>query len=114
MTNIADILVAVVALALFTVIALDILRRSHLWRKKTEGEEWMNEMGFPRKWVVCPSCSAMNWRIPPHNFESCPLVLKAAEAAGLKFDAERNMAVRTGVHMEELTRLIREQMEGEE
>ena len=34
-----------------------------------------------------------------------------AETAGLKFDAERSSAIRLGVHMEEMTRALREMNE---
>lgn len=69
---------------------------------------------LPRQWIVCPHCGQQSWRLPPHAFEPCPVVSSMAETAGLKFDAERSSAVRMGVHMEEMTRALRQMFEEEE
>ena len=86
-------------------------------RRQAKDPNWMawdglaNSLGLPRQWIVCPSCGQQGWRFPPHQFDPCPLVLQMAEVTGLKFDAERATSVRMGVHMEELTRMMRQQME---
>ncbi len=73
-------------------------------------ESW----GLPRTWLTCPHCGQFSWRLPPHGFQSCPIVVKVAEATGMKFDAERSSAIRLGVHMEEMTRAVRAWTEEEE
>ena len=73
-----------------------------------------DEFGLPRQWIVCPNCGAQSWRLPPHGFESCPIVIQMAESAGMKFDAERSSALRLGVHMEEMTRAVRQMQEEED
>lgn len=57
-------------------------------------------LGWPDDWVVCPSCSAHSWRMPPHIFDPCPMLVEMAQSAGLKMDAERSAAIRTGVTLE--------------
>lgn len=57
-------------------------------------------LGWPKDWIVCPHCSAHSWRIPPHTFDPCPLIVEMSESAGLKMDAERSTAIRAGVTME--------------
>lgn len=80
------------------------------WRVfDTQADAW----GLPRQWIVCPHCGQQSWRIPPHVFEPCPLVTQTAESLGMRFEAERSTALRGGVHIEELTRLMREHF-GEE
>lgn len=68
-------------------------------------------VGLPREWVCCPFCGEFCWRWPPHGFSPCPLVTGAAETQGLKLDAERMMAVRAGVHMEEMGKAMGRFME---
>jgi hypothetical protein len=59
--------------------------------------------GAPREYITCDFCGAMEWRVPPHGFtEPCPIAEQMLEAMGAKVDAERMLAVRSGVHMEEL------------
>lgn len=57
-------------------------------------------LGWPDDWVVCPSCSAHSWRMPPHIFDPCPMLVEMAQSAGLKMDAERSAAIRSGVTLE--------------
>ena len=66
---------------------------------------------LPREWLICPSCSQFGWRFPPHSFQSCPLVVSMAEAAGLKFDAERMAAVKAGVQFEDISSAMRRYLE---
>lgn len=68
---------------------------------------------LPRKWIVCPACGEQSWVLPPHGLEPCPLTVQIAEQMGLKFDAERMMAVRTGVNFEEVAKDLRRQAEDE-
>lgn len=67
-----------------------------------------DDVGWPRAWVVCPHCGKQSWRVPPHGVEPCPIVAQTAEQLGMRFDAERMAAVRSGVHLEEATRALRE------
>jgi hypothetical protein len=74
-------------------------------------------LGWPRQWIVCPHCGEHSWRIPPHLFEPCPLVVDAAQTAGLKMDAERNQAIRSAQTLENQWRAFEEyirKMAGEE
>lgn len=58
-------------------------------------------VGWPKEWLICPSCAAFSWRLPPHGLgEPCPLSESMAQSAGLKLDAERSTAIRTGVILE--------------
>lgn len=77
------------------------------WR---ELNETANDVRLPRRWVACPICGEHAWRFPPHMLDPCPLAVHAAEAQGLKFDAERMAAVRAGVHLEELGKQMREML----
>ncbi len=76
-----------------------------IWRKPARDPDWAamdalaESWGLPRTWLTCPHCGQFSWRIPPH---------------GLKFDAERSSAIRLGVHMEEMTRAVRQWTEEEE
>ena len=82
------------------------------WR---ELEALADSFALPREWIVCPHCGSYGWRVPPHGFnEPCPVVMSMSEVAGLKFDAERSSAVRLGVHMEEMTRALRQMTEEED
>lgn len=80
----------------------------------SQWDDLADSFDLPREWVVCSHCGQQGWRFPPHQFDPCPLVLQMAEVAGLKYDAERATSVRMGVHMEELTRMMRQQMEDED
>jgi len=72
------------------------------------------QYGIPAQWIVCPSCGAQSWVFPPHGLaEPCPLIVEGMEQLGMKFDAERNAAIRTGVGIEEIARAARE-MSGED
>ena len=74
-----------------------------------------NAAGMPREYVTCDFCGAMEWRIPPHGFgEPCPQAEAMLEAMGAKVDAERMLAVRSGVHMEELRGILEQQLPGSE
>lgn len=64
--------------------------------------------GLPREWRACAHCGEQNWVLPPHGLEPCPLVVQTMEQLGLKIDAERTMALRTGIGIEEMTRVARE------
>jgi hypothetical protein len=68
-------------------------------------------MELPQEWLVCPICAEFSWRIPPHGFRPCPIAVGMAEAAGLKMDAERMTAVRAGVHLEEMSKAVREHID---
>lgn len=71
-------------------------------------------LGYPKEWVVCPACAAHSWRYPPHAMDPCPLVVEHAQAQGLKVDAERGVAVRMGVQLQEATRMFLEHFGAEE
>lgn len=74
----------------------------------SELSEFADEHGLPKQWIVCPSCQRQAWVVPPHGFEPCPLVLEMAQQLGLKLDAERMAAIRTGIGVEEIARAARE------
>lgn len=67
-----------------------------------------NAMGWPKQWIICPSCAAHSWRIPPHLFDGCPVILQMSNSAGLKLDAERTHAVRAGITMERQMEILQE------
>lgn len=67
------------------------------------------KFGMPKAWVICPQCAAQSWVLPPHGLDACPLIEHAAEQFGLKLDAERMMALRAGISIEEMTRRAQEQ-----
>lgn len=69
-------------------------------------DELADDLVLPPDWLVCPICGEQSWRFPPHMLDPCPLAIQMAEAQGLKLDAERMMALRTGVHMERLGLLM--------
>lgn len=77
-----------------------------------------DEMGWPKQWLICQHCGEHGWRVPPHIFDPCPLVVETMEAAGLKMDAERNQAIQSGVAMRDQLDLFRQwlgrEMQGEE
>ncbi len=66
---------------------------------------------LPEQWLVCPMCAEFSWRIPPHGFKPCPLAVETAESTGMKLDAERMTAVRAGVHLEQMSKAMRQYME---
>lgn len=71
----------------------------NLFRERNQmAEEWELE----KQWLVCPSCSAQSYVMPPHGMDPCPLVVQMMEGLGMKFDAERMAAIRTGVGFEEI------------
>ena len=93
------------------------VRRIAFGKSDPRWEAWDalgDELSLPRQWVACPNCGQQGWRIPPHAFEPCPLVVQTAEAAGMKFDADRMAALRLGVQAEELTKLFKAQFTEEE
>ena len=59
-----------------------------------------DSLGWPDEWIICPHCSAYSWRLPPHVFEACPILVEMTQSAGLKMDAERTAAIRSGITME--------------
>jgi hypothetical protein len=65
------------------------------------------EWDLPQAWVVCPHCGEQAWVMPPHGMEPCPLIVQTAEQLGTRIDAERMMAVRTGINIEEMSKQIR-------
>lgn len=68
-------------------------------------------MGLPVQWCFCHHCGAWGWRWPPHGLnEPCPVISNAAESFGLKTDAERMNAVRTGLHLEQASQMLHEMM----
>lgn len=80
------------------------------WR---QSDKTADKLGLPPEWVLCPICGQQSWRFPPHSLDPCPLAIQVAEAQGLKFDAERMTALRTGVNLEQsmqmMQRFIEEQ-----
>ena len=83
-----------------------------LW-KKLDGIS--DELGLPHEFVVCPLCGMQGWRLPPHGYGTpCPIAEEMYEAAGLKLDAERATAIRTGVGMEEAARAMRRMIDGDD
>jgi hypothetical protein len=81
----------------------------HFRERNQMAQEWELQM----RWIVCPSCGAQAWVLPPHGLDSCPLAIQAMEQLGLKFDAERMAAIRTGIGVEEIARVAREMRGGE-
>jgi hypothetical protein len=73
-----------------------------------------NTCGLPRIWLCCPHCGAQSWRLPPHVFEPCPLVIEMAQSEGLKIDAERMTAVRAGVQIETVLKAMQEALSEDE
>lgn len=73
-----------------------------------------DELGLPDEWRVCAHCGEQSWRLAPHMFDPCPFVKEMADAAGLKLDAERMTALRTGTHLEQLSRFFQENFLNEE
>lgn len=75
-------------------------------------------MGWPPEWIVCPACAEYAWRLPPHLFSPCPLLSQTANSMGLKLDAERMTAVRTGAALERqgevLEKLFRTQFDDDD
>jgi hypothetical protein len=67
-------------------------------------------MGWPAQWLICQHCGEWSWRLPPHIFDPCPLVVDAAQTQGLKMDAERSMAVRAGINFEKQAQAFTEYM----
>lgn len=80
--------------------------------------ELADRMGWPKTWLTCDHCGEYAWRVPPHIFEPCPLVVETMQTAGLKMDAERNQAIATGVamrqQMEAFQAFVDEHMRGED
>lgn len=71
--------------------------------------------GAPREYVTCDFCGAMEWRLPPHGFnEPCPVSVTVLESMGMKIDAERMLAVRSGVHMEQMRSMMEDLMNNTE
>ena len=63
--------------------------------------------GAPREYVTCGICGATEWRVPPHGFaDPCPVAEAMLSAMGMKVDAERMLAVRSGVHLEEMREML--------
>lgn len=63
--------------------------------------------GVPWQFIVCQYCGAQSWRLPPHGLdEPCPIVVDTHEAMQLKADAERSLAVRSGVQMERMQEFL--------
>lgn len=62
--------------------------------------ELSDAMGWPAEWIICPACAQHSWRLPPHIFNPCPLLSQTADSMGLKLDAERMTAVRSGTAVE--------------
>ena len=84
-----------------------------LGRYYAERNEMAKQWELPREWVICPHCAEQSWVLPPHANEPCPLLVQTMEQFGMKLDAERMMAVRAGVSMEEAMRRAQE-LEDEE
>jgi len=59
--------------------------------------------GLPAEWRVCDSCGEQSWVLPPH-VGPCPLNVAAAEQFGMKLDAERMAAIRSGVSIDEMSK----------
>ena len=72
-----------------------------------------NALGYPEEWIVCDHCGAYGWRIPPHVYDPCPLVVQTVEAAGLKMDTERNQTIAAGLAMREHLEHFQKWMERE-
>lgn len=79
-----------------------------LWKLN---DEFPSSVSLPGQWIACLHCGAQTWRWPPHGLNNpCPLVAGAVEALGLKTDAERMMALRSGIHIEQASRVLEEFM----
>jgi hypothetical protein len=63
---------------------------------------------FPNEWVVCAFCGEAGWGVHPHYGEPCPIVTSVSQSAGLKLDADRSFVARSGVQLDEMTRVMRE------
>lgn len=77
---------------------------AHYREKNEMAKEWK----LPKQWIICPSCGQQSWVLPPHGHDACPLVLETVQQLGLKLDAERMAAIRTGLGVEEIARAARE------
>lgn len=86
----------------------------HVLRVLAPNSELDVQLRFPDEWIVCSFCGEAGWGTHPHFGTPCPIAAAMADAAGLKMDAERVSAVRAGLSMEEVTRLMREQLGGED
>lgn len=89
------------------------LRRFYYWLigRDYKTNELADRWGCPRIWVTCVHCGAQRWRLPPHNMNPCPLVKQMADSAGMKFDAERNLSIRSGQQLEQVSRFFEQQFE---
>jgi hypothetical protein len=85
------------------------------YQELVEGFRPTNEladgMGWPSQWLVCGHCGAWSWRLPPHTFDPCPLVVEAAQSQGMKMDAERSMAIRAGINFEKQAQAFQDWVE---
>ena len=71
--------------------------------------------GLPREYITCEFCGAKDWGVPPHGFsEPCPHVTQVMDAMSSRVDAERMLAVRSGVHMEELRGILENGLQSRE
>lgn len=71
--------------------------------------------GAPHEFVTCDFCGAKEWRVPPHGFaDPCPIAVTVLESLSTKVDAERMLAVRSGVHLEEMREMLDNLMPGRE
>jgi hypothetical protein len=67
--------------------------------------------GMPKEYIECSFCGAQDWRYPPHGLsEPCPLVVDMFSSMGMKVDADRMLAVRSGLQMETIQEFIEQQM----
>lgn len=70
-------------------------------------------LGFPERWNVCAFCGEWSWVHPPHDGEPCPHQSRILESMGMAADAQRNLQAFAGQHMSELTKHMRNHLEGE-
>lgn len=75
--------------------------------------ELADRMGWPQEWLICDHCGEHSWRIPPHVFDPCPLVVETIQTAGLKMDAERNQAIAAGHALREQLDAFRGWIDGQ-
>lgn len=93
-----------VTLVRFRRLSPDAKEALRLWKQVNELPE---AVGLPKQWCFCHHCGAWGWRWPPHGLnDPCPIFAGAAESFGLKTDAERMTALRSGAHLEQASKLL--------
>lgn len=80
----------------------------HMLRALAPDSEVTARLNLPNEWVVCSFCGEAGWGVHPHYGHPCPIVAAMSESAGMKIDADRSSTIRAGLHLEEMTRIVRD------